>query len=191
MLLIARSIVRAPGVFQRGCEFSGQLRLLFRLLKCGDVGDDRKEVVVLQTQKVMPQEIADTQKPGQIFEDLRILKVGEIMHPVISLEQGLEEFSEIEQGRRRIGSTGEQVREVLDQDDRGAEFVELSGVSDFLLIRVDQPERVDDFVCLGVNHHALNRDPAERQGIGEFVQEAGRVFRPDMHDMANSNLNKG
>ena len=65
---------------------------------------------------------------------------------------------------------------MFDQHDGRSQFLQPDFVCQRIAVGVGHVQRVEHSVAVGTHHDTLNVDPAERQSVGQFVEEPDRVF---------------
>jgi len=88
-------------------EFSSQVLPALGFLQRLHIPHDRKEILILHAQEVIPQELGYSQQTSQCVEDLRTLQRGQLVRPRWSAEQFSQVFVEVKEGRFRVGRSRE------------------------------------------------------------------------------------
>ena len=83
---------------------------------------------------------------------------------------------------RGVGGARQEVREGLDEHRQHLELVAGGGGEDLAPVAVGEVEAVEDALAVGADARLVHVDAAHGERLGEGVEEARCVLRPQVHD---------
>ena len=170
------------GGLQLRIQFASQLVDRPGLLPHRRIGDDGQHAAQLLSQQLLPHEVAHPQQTRQRPQDLRAIQRSHLLRPVGPLEQLHQQLSKVQQRCLGVRRLRQQVRKVLDEDHRRPQLIQPPGIGDLATGCIGHVQSVTGQMSDRANLHALNLNAAQRQGVGEFVEESQRVLAGDAED---------
>ena len=147
--------------------------------------EQRKEVVVLASEKILPQEIAGAE---QLCEQRKYFfiadEVERLALAVLALvfHDEIQELVERCQCLRRVGGPGQGMRELFDEHGGQPQLLLIGGVEQFLSIAIPDKETIVQLVAVAFDLGLGNVNVAHGQGIRKRIEEGRSIIRSDVHD---------
>ncbi len=141
----------------------------------------RQQVLGLAPQEVLPQEGARPQQPRQLAQPPGRRQQRQRVARSRGGQHLVDELRERAQRRGGVGGERDEVRELLEQRDGGAQRGELLRVLDPPPVAGRDQEEVKHLVADARDLDLVHVDAAHRERRGERVEEAGRVRAAHLH----------
>src|SRR6476660_783381 len=146
---------------------------------------------MLTAEEVLPEKIAGAEESGQERKRFLVAQKGQGFLPGLALRLlngEIEKLVEGFQGLGRVRSPSECVGELLDEDSRQAQLLLLGRVGELLAAAIAYSKSVMQLAAFEVDAGCRDVYVAHRQGIGEGIEEGGRVVRSDIHGRVGRRL---